>query len=297
MPKVIIPATQGILAYEISKRTGITLSYAELEKFPDGEKYVRVSEAVKGSDVFIVNSFHHMPDEMIIETIFLIDIFKSVGANEVVGIFPYFPYSRFRRFIGGEANRLKTISKLFRTAGLNKMYVVDFHLQNVEEFFDFEVINISAMPLLADYVKRNFELEDAVVVGADEVAEFWARIVSEKLGTDYKLMRKIRIDAENVIIDSVPDVSNRDVVLVDDIISTGGTVVQAIKALRHSGAKRIYAVCTHPLLSNEALKLIYRAGIDGIVGTDTVLSPISHVSVAEIISEEIRKRELDENKS
>jgi len=286
--RVIIPASQGILAYPISRKTGIQLGYAELEKLPDGEKYVRVSENVEGKDVFVVNSFAHMPDELIVETLFLIDTFKELGAERVIGIFPYFPYSRLmRRFIRGEAAKLKAVAKFFKVAGLDKMYVVDFHQRNFE-IFEFEVVDMTAMHLLAEYAAKNFELKSPFVVGADEVAEYWAEIVANELECEFALMRKIRIDAENVIVDSVPGgVVNRDVVIVDDIISTGGTVVQAVKALRAEGARRIYAICTHPALSNEALKAIYHAGIDGIVGTDTVLSPISHVSVVNLISESI----------
>jgi ribose-phosphate pyrophosphokinase len=290
--RLIIPGSQGILAYPISKNTGIPMGYAELEKLPDGEKYVRIPEQVAGKEIFLVNSFAYTPDEMIIETLFLIDTFKELGSEKIIGIFPYFPYSRLmRRFIKGEAAKLRTVSKLFKTAGLEKMYVVDFHLQNVDEIFDFEVVNISAMPLIADYITKNFELDSPVVVGADQVAEHWAKIVAEKLGCEYRLMRKIRIDAENVVVDSVPEVANMDVVIIDDIISTGGTVVQAIKALKSAGARRIYAACTHPVLSREALKMIYHVGIDGIIGTDTVLSPISHVSVSGLISESIKENE------
>ncbi len=287
--KVIVPASQGILAYPISRKTGIQLGYAELEKLPDGEKYVRIPENVEGKQVYIVNSFAHIPDELIIETLFLIDTFKELGAEKVIGIFPYFPYSRLmRRFIRGEAAKLKSIAKLFKVAGLDKMYVVDFHQRNFDEIFDFEVVDITAMHLLAEYARENFELKSPFVVGADEVAEYWAEIVANELDSEYALMRKIRIDAENVIVDSVPEeVVNKDVIIVDDIISTGGTVVQAVKALKAAGARRIYAACTHPALSNEALKMIYHAGIDGIVGTDTVLSPISHVSVADLISDSI----------
>ncbi|RLI83972.1 ribose-phosphate pyrophosphokinase [Archaeoglobales archaeon] len=289
--KVIVPASQGILAYPISRKTGIQLGYAELEKLPDGEKYVRIPENVEGKEIYIVNSFAHIPDELIIETLFLVDTFKELGAKKVIGIFPYFPYSRLmRRFIRGEAAKLKSVAKLFKVAGLDKMYVVDFHQRNFDEIFDFEVVDITAMHLLAEYAKENFILESPFVVGADEVAEYWAKIVAEELNAEYSLMRKIRIDAENVIVDSVPDeVVGKDVMIVDDIISTGGTVVQAVKALKAAGARRIYAACTHPALSNAALKMICHAGIDGIVGTDTVLSPISHVSVAGLISDSIMR--------
>jgi ribose-phosphate pyrophosphokinase len=290
--KLIIPGTRGILAYSISKQTGMQLGYAELEKLPDGEKYVRIPESVSGKDILIVNSFAHHPDELILETLFLIDTFKELGAREISGIFPYFPYSRLsRKFIRGEAATLKTVAKLFKAAGLKKMYVVDFHIHNdLNELFQFEVVNVTAMHLLSKYVMDNFKIDSPYVVGADQVASYWASIVAGELNTEFSLMRKIRIDAENVVIDSVPEnVLNKDVILVDDIISTGGTIIQAVKALKSAGARRIYAICTHPVLSNQALQLIYQSGVDGVVGTDTVLSPVSHVSVSGLLSEAVEK--------
>ncbi len=287
---LIVPATQGVLAIKVSRLTNFPLGYAQLEKLPDGEKYVRISADVEGEDVILVNSFAHNPDEMLIETIFLIETLKDYNAKSVTGVFPYFPYSRQDgRFIKGEAYSLKIVADLLRNAGLDRMIVVDFHLHRLKDltsFFGFEVKNLTAMHKLAEFANENFDMNDPIVVAPDEEAVQWAKLVADDLGLNYVALRKIRIDAENVIIDSAPkEVEGRDVLIVDDMISTGGTVIQAVKALKRAGCGKVFVACTHAILAKDALKKLLECGVEGLVATDTVLSPISHVSVADIISE------------
>ena len=287
---LIIPATQGVLAIKVSRLTNFPLGYAQLEKLPDGEKYVRISADIEGEDVIIVNSFAHNPDEMLIETLFLIETLKDYDARSVTGVFPYFPYSRQDgRFIKGEAFSLKIVADMLRSAGIDRMIVVDFHLHRLKDltsFFGFEVKNLTAMHKLAEFANKNFEMNDPVVVAPDEEAVQWAKVVADDLGLNYVALQKIRIDAENVIIDSAPkEVEGRDVLIVDDMISTGGTVIQAVKALKRAGCGKVFVACTHAILAKDALKRLLECGVEGLVATDTVLSPISHVSVADIISE------------
>ncbi len=284
---LIIPATQGVLAIKISRITGFPLGYAQLEKLPDGEKYVRISADVEGEDVIIVNSFAHNPNDMLIETIFLIRTLKDYGVKSVTGVFPYFPYSRGRFGIKGEADSLGVVSDLLKNAGLDRMVVVDFH---VKTDFGFEVLELTAMHELAKFVKENFDMHDPIVVAPDEEAVRWAKIVAGDLELDWIALQKIRIDAENVIIDSAPkEVEGRDVLIVDDIISTGGTVVQATKALKRGGCGKVFVTCTHAILAGDALRKLLECGVEGIAATDTVLSPVSHVSVAGILSDCLSK--------
>jgi len=288
---LIIPATQGLLAVKIARITRYPLGYVQLEKLPDGEKYVRVPVDVEGEDVILVNSFAHNPDEMLIETVFLIETLKEYGVKSVTGVFPYFPYSRFERVVRGEAYPLKIVAGILRSTGIDRMIVVDFHVdEDLSSLFGFEVVNLTAMHKLAEFVERNFDMKDPLVVAPDEQAVRWARTVAEDMGTEYVSLRKMRIDAENVIVESAPrSASGRDVLIVDDIISTGGTVAQAVKALRKVGCGRIYVACTHAILAGDALKKLLECGVEEMVATDTVLSPISHVSVADIISECIQQ--------
>ncbi len=289
---LIVPATQGILAIPISRLTGFQMGYAQLERLPDGEKYVRISADVEGEDVVIVNSFAHHPDEMLVETIFLVKTLKDYGARSVFGVFPYFPYSRQDGvFIRGEAFSLRIVADLLKNAGLDGMLVVDFHLHRLSDlksFFGFDVVNLTAMHKLAEFAERNFDMNDPIVVAPDEEAVQWARVVAEDLGLSHVVLQKIRIDAENVIIDSAPkEVEGRDVLIVDDMISTGGTVIQAVKALKRAGCGRVFVACTHAILARNALKRLLECGVESLVATDTVLSPISHVTVADIVSERL----------
>ncbi|RLI73562.1 ribose-phosphate pyrophosphokinase [Archaeoglobales archaeon] len=292
MKPLILAGSQGILAVKVAKQTGYPLGYIQIEKLPDGEKYVRLSSNVSNKDVFLFNSFAKNPDEIIIETVFLIETIKEYGANTINCVFPYFPYSRQdRRFIKGEALSLNIISRLFKNLEINRMYVFDFHLHridNLTEFFGFEVVNLTAMKKLAEYSKRFSD--NLLVVAPDEEAIQWAKAFAKEINADYIYLKKIRVDAENVIISSPPPkVEGRDVIIVDDMISTGGTVIQALKVLKEGGCGKAFAACTHAILARDALKRLLEAGIEDLVASDTVLSPISHVTVSDIISERLKE--------
>ncbi|HDM60410.1 MAG TPA: ribose-phosphate diphosphokinase, partial [Archaeoglobus veneficus] len=162
---LLIPGSQGLLAVKLSRLTGFKLGYAQLEKLPNGEKYIRVSGEITG-DVVIVNSLAHNPDEMIMESLFLAETLKEYGAKRVFAVFPYLPYSR-ERAIRGEAFPIKAIAKIFSC--LDRMYVVDFHLEDMIPEFPFEVVNLTAMEELAKYAE-NFDVKDPVVIAPDEEA-------------------------------------------------------------------------------------------------------------------------------
>lgn len=292
MKPLILAGSQGVLAVKVSKLTGFPMGYIQVEKLPDGEKYVRLSSKVEGKDVFLFNSFANNPDEMLIETIFLIETIAEYNARSINCIFPYFPYSRQdKRFIEGEAISLKIVSKLFRNLEIDRMFVFDFHLHrigNLTELFGVEVVNLTAMGKLAKYSMRFGD--KLLVVAPDEEAVQWAKVFAEEINSDYIYFKKIRVDAENVIISSQPpDVEGRDAIIVDDMISTGGTVIQALRVLKQGGCNKVFAACTHAILAKDALKRMLEAGIEDMVASDTILSPISHVTVSDLIADAIRE--------
>ena len=292
MKPLILAGSQGVLAVKVSKLTGFPMGYIQIEKLPDGEKYVRLSSKVEGKDVFLFNSFANNPDEMLIETIFLIETIAEYNARSINCIFPYFPYSRQdKRFIEGEAISLKIVSKLFRNLEIDRMFVFDFHLHridNLTELFGVEVVNLTAMGKLAKYSMRFGD--KLLVVAPDEEAVQWAKVFAEEINSDYIYFKKIRVDAENVIISSQPpDVEGKDVIIVDDMISTGGTVIQALRVLKQGGCNKVFAACTHAILAKDALKRMLEAGIEDMVASDTILSPISHVTVSDLIADAIRE--------
>jgi len=282
-----------VLAIKIGRLLKAPVLLPEIERFPDGEKYVRITEDVNGKTVAVIQSFYHQPDEFLIEYFLMVDTLKDLGAKRVLGVVPYFAYARQdERFKPGEAVSFRIVTKLIEEVGTDEIYTVDTHLHRVEqlsEVFRIPAHNLTAVPLLAQYIKKNFELTDLIVIGPDEEAEQWAKVAAKELEAEYDVLEKERLGPSEVRIKTRElDVKNRDVVIVDDIISTGGTMVEAIKMLKEHGAKNIIAACTHPILVQNALTKIYQAGVLAVVGTDTVPSSISFVSVAPVIAEALR---------
>ena len=282
-----------VLAIKIGRLLKAPVLLPEIKRFPDGEKYVRIAEDVNDKTVAVIQSFYHQPDEFLIEYFLMVDTLKDLGAKRVLGVVPYFAYARQdERFKPGEAISFKIVTKLIEEVGTDEIYTVDTHLHRVEqlsEVFRIPAHNLTAVPLLAQYIKKNFELTDLIVIGPDEEAEQWAKVAAKELEAEYDILEKERLGPSEVRIKTRElDVKNRDIVIVDDIISTGGTMVEAIKMLKEHGAKNIIAACTHPILVQNALTKIYQAGALAVIGTDTVPSSISFVSVAPVIAEALR---------
>jgi len=276
-----------LLGVKLSRLTGFDLGYVQLEKLPSGEKYVRISQF--DEKAIVVNSLAFNPDEMIVESILIAETLKEYGVEEVYAVFPYMPYSR-KRFIKGEAFPAKTLFKFFSV--FDRIYTVDYHLEDrMDEIAGgVEVRNISAMKKLAEKAKEIGVVKDAIVVSPDEEGLRWASRFAEELGADCFYLNKIRVDAENVVIASrPPDVDGKDVFLVDDMISAGSTVVQAVRVLKKAGCNRVYVFSTHVLAKTDTLRKIYEVGVEEIYGTDTVPSPVSRVSVSDLIAEVLKE--------
>jgi ribose-phosphate pyrophosphokinase len=292
--KIIGGSSSEALAAKVAFELNAESTKLEIRKFPDGEKYLRVLEDVKGEDAIIIQSVCRTPDELLFEYLLLVDALKDLGANRVVSFLPYFAYARQdERFSPGEALSFKTVVKLIEGVGTDEIYTIDMHQHRVlksSEVFNIPSHNLSAMPLLADYIEKTGNLQKPLVIGPDMEAEQWAKLAAERLHTDYDVFEKKRLGAEKVEIrPRKADAKDRDVLIVDDIISTGGTIVEAVKILLAQGARKIDVACTHPLLMGDALERIYETGAKNVIGTDTVQSPVSYVSVAPLIVEQVKK--------
>jgi len=291
----IIGGTGGcVLAALVARQLDVKASGAEIKRFPDGEKYLRIHEDLAGQDVVIVQSIHHEPDELLFEYLLLCDTVKDLGANKVIAVLPYFAYARQdSRFNPGEAVSFKTVTKLIEDVGTAELFSVDMHQHRVErahDLFRIPAHNLTAAPLLAEYVKAKTSLEKPIVIGPDEESEQWASTAAKVIGADHDVLEKKRLAADKVEITTRRlDVQGRDVLLIDDIISTGGTIIEASRILKSQGARRLIVACTHPILAHNALARIYESGAEIVVGTDTVPSPVSYVSVAPLIADAIRR--------
>jgi len=293
---VIGGSASTYLAYKISRVGQFPIIPIESKVFPDGERYVRVLGDVEGKRIALIQSMYRNPDSYLIEFIFISRTLKELGAKEVIGVIPYFPYARQdTRFNSGEAVSLDIVSRLIEESNVDKVITVDMHLHrysSIKEVFRIPAENISAVDEIARYLANNYKLESPVIIGPDEESEQWAKRAASVLECDYDVLEKRRISAEEVeIVPRKVSVKGRDVVIVDDIISTGGTMAEAIKMLLKQGARRVIGACTHAILAGNALERIYRAGAHDVIATDTVPSPISVVSVAELLAKTLREHD------
>ena len=287
------------LAEKVAKELGQQPAEIEIKRFPDGEKYIRIHDDVKDKDVAIVQSLYRTPDESIFEYLVIADTLRDMGASSIVGVIPYLAYARQdSRFYPGEALTSASVAKLYEAAGTTSVLTVDCHLHrlgDVSKVFKIPAKNLSAMPSLGKYARENLRPKNPIVVAPDEEAEQWAVIVAKELDAEHTHFTKRRIREEGQTSSRLElDTGNaefkgRDVVFADDIISTGGTIASAARACRKKGAKRMFVVCTHPVLAEGAIRLVKAAGVSKIIATDTIPSPISKVSVAPVLAAALKK--------
>ena len=292
---IISGSYSDVLAIKTARILDIDLIRTEVKKFPDGETYVRIPTSVEGKKIAVIQSMAQYPNENLIEYFLTVNTLKDLGAKEVIGVIPYFAYARQdERFKEGEAISLKIIAQLIEKSGTDAVITVDMHRHRVfdmSDIFSIPVTDLSAVGELTKYMSKYYKMENPAVIGPDAESEAWAKIAARILNTDYYILSKQRFSGTEVKV-SIKDklnVENRDVFIVDDIISTGGTIVNAMEILKEHGAKDIYVACTHPILVMHALARIYEKGAKVVIGTDTVNSPISFVSVAPVIAEELQK--------
>lgn len=281
------------LARAVAKITRFSVTDTEIRRFPDGELYVRVMGDVSGEDVAVFQSLGMRPDRLLMEYCLIADAVKGMGCKTVTAVIPYLAYARQdARFRSGEPLSIKLVARSLEGAGTDRLISVDAHLHRLralKEVFTIPTLNLSAMPLLAEYYKTEFGVRNVIVVGPDSESEQWASTVAGTLSTEYSILNKERLGDRDVEISGSPSVRGKTVVLVDDIISTGKTLVGAIRKLRSKGAKRIDVLTTHALLVEGALSLLRKAGMSHLVSTDTIPRSTSRVSVAPMIADALRE--------
>jgi ribose-phosphate pyrophosphokinase len=278
------------LAAKVAWNLEENLSPIETRRFPDGERYIRINGEVP-KEVVVIQSTGYPQDENLMELFLLLKNLKSLGVERTRVVIPYFGYGRQeRRFKSGEAVSAVIVAELLEAAGASEIYSINLHEKNIKEFFNIPVHEISAMPLIANYIRQ--QMEDPMIIGPDKGALGFATEVSRILKCECDYLEKIRISPEKV--ETKPknlDVAGRDVVIIDDIISTGGTIVSASKILRDLGANKVVVGCVHPVLVEDALLKIFAAGVDDVFATDTLKSDVSNISVAPLIAGYLKKYE------
>lgn len=278
------PSSQ-LLGGRVAKVLNEDLALCEYSSFPDGEAYTQVCSYLDDEIVVI----HSTPsDRDIIQLLQLLDVLRGRRIDLVI---PYFGYARQdKQFKPGEplsARAMAVAIDAFLAEG-SRIYTVNIHDRSVLKNFSHEAEDLDAAPLLADEVGR-MGLDDPVIISPDEGAVRMAKVAATRLGIDYDYLEKTRHSGTEVsMAPKEIDARGRDVVILDDMIATGGTMAQAISILKSNGAKRVYLGSVHPVLTGNAVLKLCRAGVESIITTDTLEKAVSTVSVARLIAEAVR---------
>ena len=295
------------LAEEIAQYLRVPLGESEVSRFSDGEVFVQFNENVRGADVFLVQPTCPPVNDTLMELLIMTDALKRASAHRITAVLPYYGYARQDRKVAGRAPiSAKLVADLLEAAGVNRVLALDLHAGQIQGFFNIPVDHLFAAPVvMIDYLKKK-DLHDPVVVSPDAGGVERARAIAKRLNSGLAIIDKRR-DGPNsaVAMHLIGDVDGRDVVVIDDMIDTAGTLVQAVMALQREGAKRILACGVHAVLSGPAIDRIKASPIEEVLVTNSIPLPddkraagrITVLSVAPLLGEAIRRIHDEESVS
>lgn len=295
--KVFAGNASNALALNICKELDVSLGCAQVGAFSDGEIAVNIDETVRGAHVFVVQSTSAPVNRHLMELLIMIDAFKRASAGAITAVIPYYGYARQdRKAKARDPITAKLVADLITTAGADRVLSMDLHAAQIQGYFDIPVDHLLGVPILAEYF-RALHLEDVVVVSPDLGSVTRARSLANLLDTPIAIIDKRRPKANvSEVMNIIGEIDGKNVILVDDMIDTAGTITQGAKALRDFGAKDVYACCTHPVLSGPAIERIENSVIKELIITDTISLPkekqlknIKTLSVAPFFAEAIKR--------
>jgi len=282
-------------AKNIAKYLGTTLGEIQLNRFSDGEINVNITESVRGRDVFIIQPTCAPTNDNLMELLIMVDAFKRSNAGTITAVIPYFGYARQDRKAAPRVPiSAKLVASMIEKAGIDQVITVDLHAAQIQGFFDIPVDNLYGSIIFTDYIKQK-DLPNPIVASPDIGGVARARNYAEKLGYDLVIVDKRREKAnESEVMNIIGDVEGRDVILVDDMVDTAGTLVKAAEVLKAKGATSVMACCTHGVLSGPAYDRIENGTLDELIITDTIpvkkeTAKITVLSASKIFAETIRR--------
>ncbi|WP_345315056.1 ribose-phosphate pyrophosphokinase [Ferrimonas gelatinilytica] len=294
------------LAKLIAQRLYSTLGDAEVGRFSDGEISVQINENVRGSDVFIIQSTCAPTNDNLMELVVMVDALRRASAGRITAVIPYFGYARQDRRVRSARVPItaKVVADFLSSVGVDRVLTCDLHAEQIQGFFDVPVDNVFGSPvLLEDMQRRN--LDNPVVVSPDIGGVVRARAVAKLLDdSDLAIIDKRRPRANvSQVMHIIGDVKDRDCIIVDDMIDTGGTLCKAAEALKAQGARRVFAYATHPIFSGDAPKNIAESVIDEVIVTDTVplsdamkaTGRVTQLTMSGVMAEAIRRVSNEES--
>lgn len=285
-----------VLTKKICKYLDVQLGGAKVKTFSDGEIQIEIEETVRGKDIFIVQSTCPPVNDNLVELLLMIDAFKRSAASRITAVMPYYGYSRQdKKVVPRVPISARLIADLLTVAGTNRLITMDLHAGQIQGFFDIPVDNLFAAPVIIEYIKSNFS-NNLVIVSPDAGGVERARAYAKRLNADLAIIDKRR-DAPNraIAMSVIGDVTDKVALILDDMVDTAGTLIEAAYAIIEHGAKEVHACCAHPVFSGPAIDRIKNSVLKSVVVSDTIplnskaetCDKISILSISELVGESI----------
>jgi ribose-phosphate pyrophosphokinase len=280
------------IAKKLASGLKVRFSPITVASFPDGDLYLKYNTEVKNQTVVIVHSFQPHPDQSLFDVIFAAETAKDLGAKKVILVAPYLSYMRQdKRFNPGECISSRVMAKLINHS-FDKIITIDPHIhryKSLKDIFTIPAVKLTSNPLIADYIKKHFSKE--VIIGPDWESFQWAEDIAKHIKVHATVLKKTRFSSRHVevkMIDPI-DIKGKNVVIVDDIISTGHTISEAAKDARKRGAKEVYAIGVHGLLVEDAVDKLKKAGVKQVITTNCIEHKTNKIDVTPLLLEELKK--------
>jgi len=297
--KILSGTSNPRLSKEISKKLKSKLINTNIKRFADGEIYIEINENIRGNSVFVIQSTSNPANDNIMELLLCIDALRRSSAKNITAVIPYFGYARQDRKVAPRTSiSAKVVSNLITNAGANRIVTVDLHAGQIQGFFDIPVDNLFTTPLFARYIKKKFKNKNLVCVSPDVGGVQRTRGLATKIKADLAIIDKRRPEpGKSQVMNIIGEVKGKNCIIVDDIIDSGGTIVNAVEALKKAGAIDVYVFITHAVLSGEAAQKIKKSKIKKLIITDTIdnsfkiknNSKIEVISIAPLMAEAINR--------
>ena len=297
--KILSGTSNLSLSKDIARQLKLKLVNTNIKSFADGEVYVEINENIRGNSVFVIQSTSTPANDNLMELLLCIDALRRSSAKNITAVIPYFGYARQdRKVVPRTSISAKLVSNLITNAGASRIVTVDLHSGQIQGFFDIPVDNLFTTPLFARYIKKNLKNKNLICVSPDVGGVQRTRGLATKINVDLAIIDKRRLQpGKSQVMRIIGNVQNKECIIVDDIIDSGGTIVNAVDALIREGAKSVYVFVTHAVLSGEAINKIKKSKINKLIITDSIdnakkiknVSKIQVLSIAPLMAETIKR--------
>ncbi len=296
----ILSGTSNLkLSKDISRNLKLKLINTNIRRFSDGEIYIEVNENIRGNSVFVIQSTSNPANDNLMELLLVIDALKRSSAKTITAVIPYFGYARQDRKVAPRTSiSAKVVANLITNAGATRVVTVDLHAGQIQGFFDMPVDNLYTAPLFSKYIKKKLKAKNLICVSPDVGGVARTRDLANRIKADLAIIDKRRPSpGKSEVMNILGDVKGKTCIIVDDIIDSGGTIVNAVDALKKNGAIDVYVFITHGVLSGEAAEKIKKSKIKKLIITDSIdnskkiknNSKIEVLSIASLMSEAIKR--------